>query len=109
MRNFFLFVFLLFAVAGNSQKDTQHLKKSQTKLITNDSVIEKIINRADSSIRKEILTPIDPGKSMDYFLQIQRENKAKQKRAAMIRIAIGVGFLVILIIGVSRRRRKKVE
>lgn len=42
----------------------------------------------------------------EAFLQLMKENNAKQKRAAMIRIAIGVGFLIILIIGLMRRRKK---
>lgn len=43
--------------------------------------------------------------NMDGILQLQKENREKQKRAAMIRIAIGAGFLAVLVIGLRRRRK----
>ncbi len=44
--------------------------------------------------------------SADYFVRLQKENRAKQKKAAMIRIAFGVALLVVLIIGLNRKRKK---
>ncbi len=44
-------------------------------------------------------------RNIEALLSIQKKNKAKQKKAAIIRIAIGVGFLIILIIGLKRRRK----
>ncbi|MDZ4810228.1 MAG: hypothetical protein SGI96_18475 [Bacteroidota bacterium] len=55
---------------------------------------------------------IDKGKiqedispSMDSILQFQKEQKAKQKKAAMIHIGIGVALLALLVIGFKRRKK----
>ena len=45
--------------------------------------------------------------SADYWVRLQNENRAKQKKAAITRIAIGVAGFAILIIGLMRRRKKK--
>ena len=63
--------------------------------------ISKAIHLKDSILQQEQME-----KNMNYILQVQKENRAKQKKAAIIRIAIGVGFLVLLIVGLRRRRKK---
>jgi hypothetical protein len=40
------------------------------------------------------------------LMEQQKENKAKQKRTAVIRIGIGLVFLVILIVGLRRKSKK---
>ena len=45
-------------------------------------------------------------RSANYWAQYQREQKAKQKRQAIIYMAMGVAFLVVLIIGMRRRMKK---
>ncbi|MBC7874453.1 MAG: hypothetical protein H7Y01_10675, partial [Ferruginibacter sp.] len=54
-------------------------------------------------------TEEDMSRNINGILQLQKEQKARQKKAAMVRIGIGAGFLVILVIGLSRRRRKAGE
>lgn len=44
--------------------------------------------------------------NMDGIIRLQEENRSRQKKAAMIRIAVGIGFLVILVVGLMRRRKK---
>ena len=48
-------------------------------------------------------------KNNEYFLLQQKERRAKEKQAAVIRIAIGIGFLIILIIGWRRKSKKTAE
>ena len=46
---------------------------------------------------------------MRYIQEIQKENDAKKKRSAMMRIFFGAGFLIILIIGLRRKRKPKAD
>ncbi|HEV7332928.1 MAG TPA: hypothetical protein VGN63_17945 [Flavisolibacter sp.] len=46
------------------------------------------------------------GQSLDDFLQEMREQEEKRERQAAIRIGLGVLFLVVVIVGLVRRRRK---
>ena len=79
----------------------------------NDSVFTRLKQFDDSvqedARKKEELKQIeqDSQRNMDYFLQLQKERRAKEKRNAIMRIGIGVAFLIVLIIGLRRRRLKK--
>ncbi|MBL7746883.1 MAG: hypothetical protein JNM19_05610 [Chitinophagaceae bacterium] len=44
--------------------------------------------------------------NVNTILAIQKENKERQKKAAIRRIAFGAGLLILLIVGLSRRRKK---
>lgn len=65
----------------------------------NDSIAAAIY-QADSNRRKQQFQ-----NNTNYILELQQENRDKQRKAAIVRIAIGVGFLVILIIGLLRRNK----
>jgi hypothetical protein len=45
--------------------------------------------------------------NVDGLLQLQKEQKTRQKKAAMIRIGIGVALLAVLFIGLMRKRSGK--
>jgi len=44
--------------------------------------------------------------NVNTILAIQKENKERQKKTAIRQIAFGAALLVLLIIGLSRRRKK---
>lgn len=44
--------------------------------------------------------------NIETLVRYQEERKAKEKKAAMIRIGIGVAFLVVFVIGLSRRKKR---
>jgi hypothetical protein len=80
------------------------------KLRLNDSLIERLHQFKDSSVKAlsqagSSQIRIDVSGNMDSFLQMQKEQNAKQKKGAIIRIAIGIAFLVLLIIGLKRRKK----
>ena len=90
------------------------IKKSQAEhtLISQDSVLMKLQKFEDSVLTT--LPPIDSNEIKENFdrninglLEMQKNRRAKEKRAAMIRIGIGVAFLIILIIGLPRKGKKK--
>jgi hypothetical protein len=100
MRRLLLLVSLLFFLEGYPQSDTTTtIPRIRDTSVINmnsyyDSAAEK--QRQDNNMRNLLALT----KTLD-------ERKAKEKRAALLRIGIGVGFLVILVIGLMRRRKKK--
>ncbi len=83
---------------------------TEIKRINGDSIVGALQKRSDSLAEAIYLADSNLRKQQfqnntNYILRLQQENKAKQKKAAMIRIAIGVGFLTILIFGLLRRRK----
>jgi hypothetical protein len=103
-------VFLLFLIVtdGNSQK-SQEKESLRPKLLNSDSSTGKLQKFTDSIMQAQQQTdPAEISNSVrnnaDYFLQLQKEQKAKQKKAALMRIGTGVVFLIILIIGLRRKR-----
>ncbi len=79
------------------------------KLFQKDSFAIKIQNIKDSVEKtlREVKAEENIGKNVETLLKLNEENKAKQKKAAMIRIGIGVALLALLIVGLLRRRAKK--
>ena len=71
--------------------------------------LEKAINNSqaysDSQRRKEDIDRMT-SRSADYFVQYQKEQRAKQKKQAIIYIVMGVAGFIVLIIGLMRRRKK---
>ena len=81
------------------------------KLIQDDSVVQQIKVKTDSLISNTL--PVDTmqirrevNNGMDTYLEMSRERASRQKRNAIIRIGVGLGFLALLIVGLSRRRKK---
>ncbi len=111
MKKCLLFLFLINGILCFSQTTTKIEKKKRLhKLVATDSILKRIQHFKDSAatvlqfadsnqIRNDI------SRNMDGILRLQREQKAKQKKAATIRIAIGVALFVVLIIGLKRRRK----
>ena len=71
----------------------------------NDSALQQYQKRMDS-LDKSAQPQNNLDHNFDYILELQEKQRAKQKRAAMFRIAIGAGLLAVLIIGLRRRRKK---
>ncbi len=113
MKKFLLLLIIFCSAAGFSQDSVTSKKRVEVrKLIPDISTVKKIEEIKDSAINSIRITeekkieenfPIN----VEAIEQIQKEQKTRNKNAALIRIGIGVAFLVLLIIGLSRR--KKVE
>ncbi len=109
MKKFFLLIIILSAISSFGQMNNKLQKKE--KLLSADSVVEKIQELKDSVV-KSIYT-IDSAaikaneNNINALLKVQKDREAKQKRNAIIRIAIGIGFLLILIIGWRRKAKKE--
>jgi len=109
-----LFILIFFiSVDGWAQPgDTIKKNQDENKLITDDSVLVKPGKLKDSVLN----TPATSGsnainenfdRNITNILELQKGHRAREKRNAMIRIGIGIAFLIILIIGLRKKRVKK--
>lgn len=119
MQKFLLLFFLLWSVISFSQTNSKLREKGRTNPLIDSSVSMRLKQLSDS-VKKEIESAKtntqqagetkelqeNLEKNNEYFLLQQKERRAKEKQAAVIRIAIGIGFLIILIIGWRRKSRK---
>jgi parvulin-like peptidyl-prolyl isomerase len=119
-----VFIAILFITVGGYG---QHQK--QPKLNDMGKDLQKMQQQTDSSIKaldslnahlndgyKKTMDSVynhleteQNNRNMDMFLQMQREQQAKQKKEALLRIGLGVLFLGVLVFGLMRRRKKSAE
>lgn len=106
---------LLFFIPFNSVLSQQNPRPGNFKkpLISDSTVVQRLEELKDSmpvtggpglAGPEEISESVS--RNMEGILQLQREREAKQKKAALVRIAIGLGFLALLVVGWMRRRKK---
>lgn len=98
----FLFVSIYFFTAAQTNTDTL-LTRLQRQT---DSLRE--INRINDSIQNKIYLEEQAKRNVENIVRLQQDMKKrsdKEKRNALIRIGIGVLFLVVLVIGLMRRRK----
>jgi hypothetical protein len=111
MRKLLLLLFLSFSLAGLTQTDTGSSlhKGRRPTLINNDSLAGKLEQFQDS-VAKQVQIRQDQesmDRNLNALLQVQKQRENKQRKEAIMRICIGVGFLIIMVIGLMRRRKKK--
>ncbi|HEV7782986.1 MAG TPA: hypothetical protein VGO58_17040 [Chitinophagaceae bacterium] len=87
MKKLIIYFFLL---AGSIFLSTDSFARKKQPPDSNSTVIQ------DNGFRSNI----------ESLVRYQEEQRAKQKRAAIIRIGIGVGLLAVLVIGLRRRGKK---
>ncbi|MES1223859.1 MAG: hypothetical protein ABUT20_50655 [Bacteroidota bacterium] len=113
MQRFLLIAFLFSYIYCFSQPGAKSSRENlKQQLIINDSVLKRMQFLNDSvseAIRKkEALEDIQKmaSRSADYFVRLQKERRAAEKKNALIRIGIGIAFLILLIFGLRRRVKK---
>ena len=112
MKKLLLLFFLFAFINGFSQRGSKSTEgKERPGLITNDSVLNrlKLLDDSIEELRKkqEVKEFTESSqRNLGYFLQLQKERRAKEKRNAIIRIGIGVALAIVLIFGLRRRMKK---
>lgn len=107
-----LFILSSVVVFGQNSK-TEPNKKLHHKLEFSDSAMIRLRQLDDSILKAQQAAEARQTedsmmqRNNNYILELQKEQRAKEKKTAIIRIAIGIGFLIILIIGLTRKRVKK--
>jgi hypothetical protein len=95
-------VFLVFLFLTGSEMTAQKMDS----LVP--PVADTVMNQVEPRIERKPLNDtirFDPRP----LLELQKQNEKKQRQGAFTRIAIGVGMLVILIIGLTRKKKVKEE
>lgn len=99
---FFILAFSLFICTScfsqTIQPDSVNKKR--------DSVTDVIKVPADTSHHVKIEYHQDE-EGLKQLLQQMKDRENQEKRLAYVRIGLGVAFLAVLIIGLSRRRKRK--
>lgn len=110
MKRMFIAIIVLLPLFSNAQAGTQTRKGDiKEKLFSNDSVQQKI-----QKMKEDIARAVDSQQvtinvqnNVNRLLEIQEENKDRQRRAAVTRLAIGAALLALLIVGLMKRRKKQ--
>ncbi len=113
MSKLLLLLIFFISVDGLAQSgDTMKKNQAENKLITGDSILKKLEKFKDSVLNTptasdSIQVKEDMGRNITGLLALQKKQRVKEKRGAMIRIGIGVALLIVLIIGLRRKSAKK--
>jgi hypothetical protein len=105
MRQLLLVALLAFSITTFSQKKDSLTIDTSSLSAINRSIDSSLKSYTDS-INKQMIER-QTQQSIDFFVQMQKERNTKEKRNAIIRIAIGVVFLAVFIVGILRRRKAK--
>src|SRR5687767_8237676 len=99
-----LLFFLAFFVAFNSfsqGKDSSTRWDRRPKILKDAQTVQKIQQLKDSVLKDTVpgtmLVTSPSMQNYDFILELQKKQRARERKAAMVRIAIGVGLLIILI------------
>ncbi len=104
MRKVFLMLLILFSFHLLAQNS---LKQKADTAINSDfiSAYDSLNKIKEDSVFKETME--QNSRNLDDFLKYRKELEARQKRNALIRIGIGILFFIVLLVGLSRRRKKQ--
>lgn len=111
MKKFLIFPFLFFGVLGYSQSiDKKKEDKRHRKIVLTDSMVDKI-QRLNDSITATLSGTVSHNNTnyfsanLDGLIKIQKEQREKEKKQALIRIVIGLALLALLIVGLRKRKK----
>lgn len=96
-------VILLAAIVASLNSYAQQPDAKNSFSVSADSLAADTVLAAPAA-DAEVKQMVDNG--ISQLVAIQKDNERKQKRGAIIRIALGLGFLGVLIAGLLRRRKK---
>jgi Skp family chaperone for outer membrane proteins len=85
-------------------------EKNLRKFDSSNAALDSSLKQYNKSAHDEDLkrTMEINNRNLDAFLEMQKERERKQRQSMWIRLAFGGSFLIIFIIGMIRKRKKKV-
>ena len=102
MRTFFLLILFIVAVTGFSQVDSPATRQSDTTTVRQQlDTTNEYLNEIRSKEWEDRNLA-----GLQQLMAEQEARRAKEKRRAVFRIVLGAFFLVILIVGLRRKRKK---
>lgn len=113
MKYLFIPVFFFLAVFVQAQPGEKLRKGSSAQPLINDSVARILKEHTDSLVQQrqvsDTAASLQPSYTFDPapLVELQRERNRRDRQAALIRLAIGIGFGALLGFALWRRRKKK--
>lgn len=89
-----------FILVNLPAQDSLSLKDPVAPLQTIEDSLQK---KQQEDIRKETNDQMD--RNLSAFVRMQKEREKKEKQKMYVRIALGILFLIVLIVGLMRRRQ----
>jgi hypothetical protein len=105
MRLFLIKAFVLLSLHSSFQDSSSSTPDSQSNKQSN-ILPESYRVRGMSDSLDSIARAKDADRNISNIVQWQKERNEKEIRQAILRILLGVLFLVVLVVGLMRRRRK---
>ena len=105
MRILFLSLVLLISIGGLTQTGDTILNSTDSTFIKLQKLQDSVLTTIPAVDSDEIKKNFD--RNIYGLLEMQKNRRAKEKKAAIFRIGIGLAFLVVLIIGLRRKGIKK--
>ncbi len=112
MRQFLLLLLLFIILEGSARTgDTLPVRQVKQPAYSTDTILRKLEKFKDSLFNTLPYTDSfhineNNTRNLMEFVDLQKKQKAREKRGALIRIGIGIAFLIVLIIGLRRKTRK---
>lgn len=108
-RKFLLFLLLCFTILSSSaQISNGELKENIAKMDSQTNELNKSLERNMHRIDSiEMVRSVEQmGRNMSSFMAQRSEQERKEKRQAYLRIGFGVLMLIILVIGLRRKKKQ---
>ncbi|UEG49988.1 hypothetical protein LK994_00685 [Ferruginibacter lapsinanis] len=110
---YLLFLSLLLSSVANAQLSQKQLQEMQDNARKMDSVTRKMNESINESIRRmDSLNMIETNKqmtrNMDAFMAERKVQEKKAKQRMYLRLGFGILMLVVLVIGLRRKKKNQV-
>lgn len=69
--------------------------------LQNINIQDSLLKKQQEDLRKETHDQMD--RNLSAFVRMQKEREKKEKQKIYVRIALGILFLIVLIVGLMRR------
>lgn len=108
MSRYFLLIFCMMQLAASGQPDTadnirRHRRDSiKAYYLKKRDSLQQVLRQTDTDMIRQSFQ-----RNVEYFQQIQKENRDRKRKQAIRYIILGVSMLTVLVIGLSRRRKKE--
>ena len=110
-RLFFLLAMMSFSLVQAQRIDSLDTKNLSKEIDSSRKVADSLLEAQNKRINDRMLEQSlkQNERNLDNFMAARREQEKKQQKQNWIRIAIGVVFAIILIVGLRRKRKAKAK
>jgi hypothetical protein len=116
MKKIFILLFIFYGTASFAQKMDKEIDSMRRNIAKQNASLESLNRRTDSMLLErskhdDSITRSEDmernSRNLNALVSTMREREKKERRNMWLRIGLGISFLVIGIIGVTRKRKSK--